>query len=108
RQLARAARTCNRQRRIVAGRERDKLRRRIEMAERAADRAAVASLSVSDLQQGLVHYRPARAHRIREFQITLARHGADLKRTVDFPDVGESFHAIEIDDVIGLDEAKVE
>ena len=36
------------------------------------------------------------------------RHGADLKRTVDFPDVGESFHAIEIDDVIGLDEAKVE
>src|SRR5258708_36821002 len=78
------------------------------MAERAADRPAVAGLPVSDLQQRLVHDRPARAHRIGKFQIALARHGANLERTLDFADVGQSFHEIEIDDVIGLHEAKVE
>ena len=78
------------------------------MAERAADGAAVARLPVSDLQQRLVHDRPARAHRIGEFEIALARHGADLERAVGFADVGQALHAVEIDDVIGLHEAEVE
>ena len=52
------------------------------MAERAADGAAVAGLAVPDLQQRLMHDRPARAHRLGEFEIALARHGADLERAV--------------------------
>ena len=48
------------------------------------------------------------AHRIGKFEIALARHGADLERIVDFADVGQALHEIEIDDVIGLHEPHVE
>ena len=78
------------------------------MAERAADRAPVARLPVPDLQQGFMHDRPARAHRIGKFEVALARHGADFERALGLADVGQSFHAVEIDDVVGQHEPHVE
>ena len=108
RHLALASGTGDRDGCVIAGRERDQFRRRIEMAQRAADGAAVAGLTVSDLQQGLVHDRPARAHRLGKFEVTLARHGPDVERALRVADVGEALDAIEIDDVIGQHEAHVE
>ena len=78
------------------------------MAQRAADGAAIAGLPVPDLQQGLVHDRPARAHQLGEFEIALARHGPDFEHAVGFADVGQLLHPIEVDDVIGLHEAEIE
>jgi hypothetical protein len=78
------------------------------MAERAADGAAIAGLPVPDLEQRLVHDRPARAHHVGVFEIALARHGADLERAVSLADIGQPLHAVEIDDVVGLHEPKVE
>src|SRR6516225_5643794 len=78
------------------------------MAERAADSAAVARLTMSDLKQGLVHDREMRAHQVGELEIPLARHGADLERTVALADEGEPLDAVDIDDVVGLHEAEVE
>ena len=60
----------------------DQLGRRIEMAQRTAERAAVAGLAVPDLGDGLVHQRAALAHQFGEFDVALARHGADLERAV--------------------------
>ena len=45
---------------------------------------------------------------VGEFEIALARHGADLERAARLADVGQALHAVEIDDVIGLHEAHVE
>ena len=78
------------------------------MTERAADGAAVAGLPVSDLQQRLVHDRPARLDHVGEFEFALARHGADLEHIAGFADVGQSFHAIEVDDVVGLHEPEIQ
>ena len=78
------------------------------MAERAADRAAVASLPVSHLQQRLVHDRPARARRIGKFKIALTGHGADFQPALGLTNVGEAFDAIEVDDVVGQHEAHVQ
>ena len=52
--------------------------------------------------------RPARPHHVGEFEIALARHGADLERAAGFADVGQAFDAVEIDDVVGLHETEVE
>ena len=78
------------------------------MAERAADGAAIAGLPVADLQQRLVHDRQARAHHVGEFEVALARHGADLERAVRLADIGQPFDPVEIDDVVGLHEAEIE
>ena len=75
--------------------------RRIEMAQRAAERAAVAGLAVPDLGDGLVHQRAALAHQIGEFDVALARHRADLQRAVLLADIAQAVDAIEIDDVVG-------
>src|SRR4029453_19425536 len=83
-------------------------RRRIEMAQRAADRAPVARLTMAYLQQGLVHDRPARAHRLGKFEIALARHRADFERIMRAANVGQPVDAVEIDDVMGEHESEVE
>ena len=69
----------------MRGRDRDQLGRRIEMAERAADGAAVAGLAVADVHDRLVQQRAFRLHQIGEFEIALARHGADLERAARSP-----------------------
>ena len=108
RQFALAVRPDDDHGRIIAGSKRNELGRRIEMAERAADCAAVAGLPMSDLQQRLVHDWKLRAQDVGELQITLPRHGADLDRTVVLADVGEPLDEVEVDDVIGQHEAHVE
>ncbi len=49
------------------------------MAERAAERAAVAGLAMADLEDRLVHEREAPLHAVGEFEIALARHRAELR-----------------------------
>ena len=78
------------------------------MAERPADGAAVAGLAVADLLDRLVHQRAARADHVGEFEVALARHGADLERVAALPDVGQAVHAIEVDHVVRQHEAHVE
>ena len=53
--------------------------RRIEMTERAADRAAIARLAMADIQDRFVDQRIARLDRIGKFEIALARHRADRR-----------------------------
>ena len=86
--LARAVRPLHRHGRIHRGGDGHEFGRRIEMAERAAERAAVAGLAVADMQDRLVHQRAALAHHVGEFDVALARHGADLERAVGLADVG--------------------
>ena len=78
------------------------------MAQRAAERAAVAGLAVPDLGDGLVHQRAASAHQFGEFDVALARHRADLERAVLLADVAQAVDAIEIDDVVGQHVAHIE
>ena len=78
------------------------------MAERAADGAAVAGLAVADVLDRLMHQRDALAHDVGEFDVALARHGADLERAVGLADVGQAVDLVEVDDVVGLHEAHVE
>ena len=78
------------------------------MAQRAAERAAIARLAVADLLDRLVHQRAALAHHIGEFEVALARHGADLERAVVLADVGQAIDAVEIDDMVRQHEAHVE
>ena len=93
---------------VDGGGDRDQFRRRIEMAQRAAERAAVAGLAVADLLDRLVHQRAALAHHIGEFEIALARHGADLERAVVLADVGQAIDPVEVDDVVRQHEPHVE
>ena len=53
-------------------------------------RAAIAGLAVADMQDRLMHQRAALAHEVGEFELALARHGADLDRAVRLADVTES------------------
>src|SRR5262245_35902196 len=59
---------------IERGRDGNELGRRVEMAERAAERAAVAGLAMADLQDRLVHQWAALADEIGVFKLALARH----------------------------------
>ncbi len=61
-----------------------------------------------DLQQRFVHQRTARAHQLRELEIALARHGADLEHAVRFTDICKALDAVQIDYVIRQHEAHVE
>ena len=45
---------------------------------------------------------------IGEFELALARHGADLERPVAVADIGEALDPVEIDDVVRQHEAHVE
>ena len=53
-------------------------RRRVEMAERAADCAAIARLAMADVEDALAQQRMLGGDQIGEFDVALARHGADL------------------------------
>src|SRR5262245_44864787 len=108
RDFAGAARPLHRDRGIERGRDRDELGRWVEMAERAAERAAVAGLAMADLQDRLVHQWAALANKIGEFELALTRHRADLERAVALADEGEPLDPIEIDDVIGQHEPHVQ
>ena len=83
------------------------------MTQRAAERAAVAGLPMSDLRDRLVHQRAAPAHQIGEFDVALARHranfnGADFERAIVLADVAQAVDPIEIDDMVGQHVAHVE
>ena len=78
------------------------------MAERAADGAAVARLAVADMHDGLVQQRAFRLHQVGEFEVALARHGADLERAAGLLDAGHALDPVEVDDVVGQHEAHVE
>ncbi len=99
--LARAVLAGDRELGVERGSDRDQLGGRIEMAQRAAERAAVAGLAVPDLGDGFVHQRAASADELGEFDVALARHRADLKRTVALADVAQPVDAVEIDDMVG-------
>ena len=93
RDLARAVRARDRHRRIVRGADRHELSGRIEMAERAADGAAVPGLAVADVHDGLMQQRTFRLHQVGEFEVALARHGADLERAAGLLDAGHPLDA---------------
>src|SRR5215468_7499657 len=67
RDVARAVRPLHSDGGIERRRDRDQLGRWIEMAERAAERTAVAGLAMADLQDRLTHQRTAIANEIGEF-----------------------------------------
>ena len=93
RDLARAVRARDRHRRVMRGADRHQLGGRIEMAQRAADGAAIAGLPVADVHDGLVQQRAFRLHQVGEFEVALARHGADLERAARLRDVGHALDA---------------
>ena len=105
---ARAALADHRDCRIKRGGDRDQLRRRIEMAQRAAERAAIARLPMADLPHRLVHQRTALAHQIGKLDVALPRHGADVERAVAVADMAQALDPVEIDDMIRQHKAHVE
>src|SRR5437870_3681643 len=107
RDLARAVWPLHRDSGIERGRDRNQLGRRVEMAERATERTAIAGLAMADLQDRLVHQWAALADEIREFELPLARHRADFQRAVVLADEGEALDPVEVDDVIGQHEPHV-
>ena len=78
------------------------------MAERAADGAAVAGLPMADVHDGLMQQRALRLDEVGEFEVALARHGADLERPAALLDAGHALDQVEVDDMVGLHEAHVE
>ena len=86
----------------------DELRRRVEMAERAAERAAVAGLAMADMLERLMHDREGARHIVREFEIALPRHGTESAGTVRNGDIGQRFNPVEIDEMVGRHDAKIE
>ena len=77
------------------------------MAERAADGAAVARLAMAEHDR-LVQQRALRLDEVGEFEVALARHGADLERAAGLPDAGHALDPVEVDDMVGQHEAHVE
>ena len=78
------------------------------MAERAADGAAIAGLAMADMLERLVNHRKGLRHVGGELDVTLARHRAEAAGAVLDIDVREPSHAIEIDQMIGSDDSKIE
>ncbi|HZW73754.1 MAG TPA: hypothetical protein VFF43_09415, partial [Caldimonas sp.] len=77
------------------------------MAERAAERAAVAGLAMADLPDRLEHQRTALSDDSGEFDVALARHGADFEHTVLLAHVTQAVDSIEVDDMVRQHEAHV-
>ena len=78
----------------MRGADRNQFGGRIEMAERAADRAAVARLAMADVHDGLMQQRAFRLDEVGEFEVALARHGADLERATGLFDAGHAFDLV--------------
>src|SRR5438270_12621069 len=78
------------------------------MAERAAERAAIARLPMADMADRVVHERTAPADDVREFEIALPGHGADFEQAAAAADIGKTLYPVEIDDVVGQHESHVE
>src|SRR5438874_9582863 len=108
RDLASAARPLQRQHRIHGRGDSDELGRGVELAERAAERAAVTRLAMADLQHRLVHERTVLVDALVEFHITLACHCTDNEGVALLLYISEIGDAIEIDDVVGRGEPHVE
>ena len=83
-------------------------RRGIEMAQTAADRAAVSRLPVPDFQDGLRHQRQPPPDQRRKFDGALRGHRADHDFIAVLSNVGEALDAVEIDQVVGIRDAQVE
>ena len=79
----------------------DEFRRRIEMAQRAAQRAAIARLPVADVRKRRLQQRTVPPDIGRELDFALPRHGADLQCAVLDTDIGQLADLVEIDQVIG-------
>ena len=86
----------------------DELRRRVEMAERAAEGAAVAGLAMADMLERLVDDRKGALHVGREFEIALPRHGPEAAGTVRDGDIGQRLDPVEIDQMVGRHHAEIE
>src|SRR5262245_37306011 len=71
------------------------------MAQRATERAAVASLAMADVQDCLMHQRATLADEVGKFEVALASHGPDFERAVAFPDEGEPLDLVKVDDMVG-------
>ena len=78
------------------------------MAQRAADRAAVAGLAMADQGDRLVHQGKAPGCQLGEFEVALTRHRAHLHAFGGLANIAEAFDAIEIDDVVRLDVTEVQ
>src|SRR5919198_6278040 len=108
RNIARTIRPFNCQHCIERGGDGYELGGRIELAERAAERAAVARLAMTDLQHGLVQQRTALADAAIELDIPLASHGTDNESLAFLLDVGKGGDAIQVDNVLRRGEPHVE
>ena len=78
------------------------------MGQAAADRPAVADLEVPDLGHRVGHERTALGDDARLLDGALACHAADGHPAVVDPDVGQAGHLVEVDQVGGPHEAKVQ
>ena len=83
--------------RIVGRADRGQFGGRIGMREAAADRAAIAGLAMADMTERLGHQRAMFGDVGRDFEIALARHGADAQQTVADRDTAQLLDAAEID-----------
>src|SRR6185437_10351655 len=77
------------ERATIKRRQIDELGCGIEMAERAADRAAIARLAVTDMGERLLDHRAESRHLGGELDFALARHCAEAQRAIGDSDPGE-------------------
>ena len=77
------------------------------MRERAANRAAIACLAMSDMIECCMHQRQAARDEVGEFKLALARHGANAQDISPLFNARQFADTRQIDKMIGLDEAKI-
>ena len=105
--LTHAAHARHVDRRIVGGADRGQFGGRIGVREAAADGAAVACLPMPDMPERLAHQRAMFGDVGGEFEVALARHGADAQVAVGDRDTAQLLESAEIDQMIGDHVAKV-
>src|SRR5882757_4014375 len=81
---------------------------RVEVTERSAESSAIARLAMADIADRLADDRERGFDIGRKFKLALPRHRAEVAGTTVDPDERQRLDAIEIDEMIGRDHAKVE
>ena len=81
--------------------------RRVGLAQRPADRAAVADHRVGDDLLGVAEQREPRCQQVGLQEVDVARHRADLDHPLVLADVGEVGQVVDVDQVRGLGEPQL-
>ena len=106
--VARTVRTDHSEHRLIGRRDRWQFRRRIEMAQAAANGAPVAGLEMTDKRERFLQDRRPRRDDLRAGKIALSGHGADGQRLTGVGDAVHVGNAIEVDHMVGHDETHIQ